>query len=155
VPPKSPRAKPRAYDKAVELLARRAHFRRELAVKLAARGYPDEEIEETLARLAAHGYLDERDTARQWLEARLARGPEGRIRLAAELSRRGAEPEVVDEVLAERLPEDDREAARQAAERWRARRSGAPRPDALARHLERKGFSPRAIRELLEEMREG
>lgn len=144
------RTKPSAYQKAVELLARRAHFRRELAAKLAARSYPEEEIEQALARLADQGYLDERETARQWLDARLARGPEGRLRLIAELSRRGADPEVIDQVVAERVPDDDREAARQAAERWQARRSGPPRPEALARHLERKGFAPGTIRGLLE-----
>lgn len=151
---KSPRTKPSAYQKAVELLARRAHFRRELAAKLAVRDYSEEQVEQALERLADQGYLDDRETARQWLDARLARGPEGRLRLIAELSRRGADPEVIDEVVAERVSDDDREAARQAAKRWQARRSGPPRPEALARHLERKGFSQRAIWELVDELRE-
>lgn len=144
--------KPSAYDKALDLLARRSHFRRELGAKLAARGYPENEIDAALDRLAERGFVDDRETARQWLEARLARGPEGRRRLSAELIRRGADSEVIDEVLAEQLPEDDRPAAREAAERWLRRRAGEPRPDALARHLERKGFAPGTIRGLLEEL---
>ena len=146
--------KPSAEDKAVELLARRSHFRRELATKLQRRGYPEEEIERALERVAGFGYLDDRITARQWVEARLSRGPEGRRRLAAELSRRGADSEVVDEVLSEALPDDDRPAAREAAERWLRRRSGSPKPEALARHLDRKGFSQGAIWEILDELRE-
>jgi regulatory protein len=146
--------KPSAVDKALELLARRSHFRRELATKLRRRGYPDEEIETALARVAGYGYLDDHATARQWVEARLARGPEGRRRLASELTRHGADSGVVEEVLSEMLPDDDRPAAREAAERWLERRSGPPRPDALARHLERKGFSEGAIWELLDELRE-
>lgn len=143
-----------AFDKAVELLGRRAHFRRELTAKLTSRGFSEDEIESALARLETLRLLDDRDTARQWLDSRLARGPEGRRRLAAELTRRGAEPEVIDEVLAERLPRDDRAAAREAAERWLTRRSGPPRPDALARHLDRKGFSQAAILDLVDELRE-
>jgi len=146
--------RPSCYQKAVDLLARRAHFRRELAAKLGARGYPEEEIGDALDRLGHQGYVDDRETARQWVDARLARGPEGRGRLTAELARRGADSEVIDEVLAERLPDDDLPLARQAAERWLARRSGPTRPETLARHLERKGFSPRSIWELIDEHRE-
>lgn len=146
--------KPSAEDKALELLTRRAHFRRELATKLGRRGYPEEEIDRALDRMTGYGYLDDRATARQWVEARLARGPEGRRRLAAELSRRGADSEVAAEVLREVLPDDDRPAAREAAERWLRRRSGSPKPEALARHLDRKGFSQGAIWEVLDELRE-
>jgi len=146
--------RPSAEGKALELLARRSHFRRELATKLLRRGYPEPEIDRALDRMAGHGYLDDRATARQWVNERLTRGPEGRRRLAAELARRGADSAIVDEVLSELLPDDDRPAAREAAERWLKRRSGSPRPDALARHLERKGFSEGAIWELLDELRE-
>lgn len=137
------------FDKAVELLGRRSHFRAQLAAKLAQRGYPDEEVAAALERLAELGYLDDRRTAGELVEARLARGAEGRRRLAAELGRRGAPPEVVREVLAERLAEDDLPLARQAAESWRRR--GGSDPRSLARHLERKGFSQRAILTLLDE----
>ena len=139
-----------AYERAVALLAQRTHFRAQLAAKLAKRGYPAGEVEEALDRLAGHGYLDDRRAAREYAEGRLARGPLGRRRLAADLARQGAPPAAVDAVLDELLPEDDRAAARQAAEAWLARRRGAAKPDALARHLEGRGFSPRAIWAALE-----
>ncbi len=131
-----------SYDKAVQLLASRPHFRRELEAKLQQRDYAAEEIEEALARLAAQGYLDDRAAARGFVESRLARG-EGRARLRAELLRRGAAEEVAEEALAELTPEDDLPAARAAAQRWE--RLGGRDPRALARHLDRKGFSRRAI----------
>lgn len=144
------RARPSCHDKALDLLARRPHFRAELAAKLAQRGYEPEEIEATLDRLAAQGFLDDLEAARQFTAGRLARGPLGRRRLASELGRRGAPEEATRSALDELTDEDDRESAREAARRWlRGRRAD---PAALARHLERRGFSQRAIVCALEEI---
>lgn len=142
-----PRSRPSCDDKAAELLARRPHFRAELERKLAARGYSGDEVAAALDRLERHGYLDDRKTAAGFAEQRLARGPLGRRRLAAELARRGAPPEAVSETL-EQLPADDRAAARKAAARWRGRGG----PAALARHLDRLGFGGAAIRAVLDEV---
>jgi len=133
---------PSCYDKSVQLLAARPHFRQELAAKLQQRGFPGEEIATALDRLTEQGYLDDRAAARSFVESRSGRG-EGRARLRAELSRRGAPDEIAEEALAELTPEDDLPAARAAAERWE--RQGGRDPRALARHLDRKGFSRRAI----------
>ena len=130
------------YDRAVHLLAARPHFRAELEAKLVQRGYPEDEIAAALDRLTAEGYLDDVRAARDFVAHRLEQKAEGRLRLKAELIRRGASEEAVDAALAE-VPEDDLEAARAAAERWA--RSHKPDPAALARHLARKGFSRRAI----------
>lgn len=141
-----------SYDKAVQLLSRRSHFRRELERKLSGRGYPQDEVEETLERLERLRFLDDRETARELVTSRLARGPLGRRRLAAELARKGADRDLADQVLDEMLPEDDRPSAREAARRWLDRKRGTPDPRALARHLERKGFSRRAIFTALEDL---
>jgi regulatory protein len=132
-----------SYDRAVRLLAGRPHFRAELSAKLAQRGYPPAEIEAALDRLTAEGYLDDVRAARDFVAHRAERKAEGRLRLKAELVRRGASGEAVAAALAE-LPEDDQEAARAAAEQWER---GHPKgdPAALVRHLVRKGFSRRAI----------
>jgi len=120
-----------------------------LAAKLAQRRFPPDEVAAALDRLAAQGYLDDRATARRFVAGRAEERGEGVHRLRGELLKRGVEPLVADEVLAELLPEDDREAARDAASRFL--RSGRQEPAALARHLARKGFSRRAIVELLRE----
>lgn len=132
-----------AYQKAVQLLGSRPHFRRELQAKLAQRGFPPEEIEEALDRLAAQGWLDDAKTAAGFVEHRLEKNSEGRLRLRAELEKRGAPPEAVEQALAS-VPEDDLEPAREAAARWE-RSHPRGEPAALARHLARKGFSRRAI----------
>lgn len=137
------------YRKALDLLARRSHFRAELRHKLERREFSPEAVEAALQRVAEDGYLDEHATARAFIEERLRRGPEGRARLRAELQRRGAPEDAIDTALTETTPEDDVEPARAAAARWRrTHRSG---PEALARHLDRKGFSRRAILTILEE----
>jgi SOS response regulatory protein OraA/RecX len=133
------------YDRACELLGVRPHFRRELQGKLLRRGHPPAEIEQALDRLERQGWLDDQVAARGLVASRLARAPEGPARLRAELERRGAAPEAIEAALAE-LPEDDLPAARQAA-----LRSPARTPEALARHLARKGFSRRAIFAVLNE----
>jgi len=136
--------KPTAFAKAVDLLARRPHFSAQLRDKLLRRGYAAEEVEAAIARLEDLGYLDDRTAARDFATGRLAREPLGRRRLAADLVQRGAPEAVISEVLDELLPADDRDAARQAAERWLARRRNPDKP-ALARYLERRGFTPSAI----------
>lgn len=132
----------RSYDKAVQLLAVRPHFRRELEAKLRQRGFPSEDIDESLARLTDQGYLDDRAAARSFVAGRAGKG-EGVARLRAELAKRGASREAIDGALSDRTDEDDLERAREVVEAWR--RKGGGDPLALARRLDRKGFSRRAI----------
>ncbi len=140
-------------QKALDLLARRSHFERELERKLARRGYGEAEIAETLERLRGDGLIDDSRTARELIASRRARAPVGRAKLRADLARRGVAPEIADEALEELTPDDDSEDARRAAERWaRGRRPGRdPEREraALARHLAGRGFSKRAIVSIL------
>ncbi len=143
--------------KVLELLSRRSHFERELERKLQKRGYEDTEIAETFERLRAEGLLDDRRTAGEFVRSRLARAPEGRRRLRAELGRRGVTNEIITETLEQETDDDDRDLARQAAERWQRTRSRPGRSRdlekaALARHLAGRGFSQRAVYSVLEEM---
>ncbi|HYH47247.1 MAG TPA: regulatory protein RecX [Thermoanaerobaculia bacterium] len=134
----------------MQLLAARPHFRRELQVKLVQRDFPEDEIESALDRLTAQGLLDDPKTAAAFVAHRQERRGEGRHRLRAELQRRGAGPEAIDQALAQ-LPDDDLDQAREAAGQWSRRRAGSEGLEsdknraALARHLERRGFSRRAI----------
>lgn len=149
------------YRKALDLLSRRSHFERELERKLGQRGYEDSEVADTVERLRGEGLLDDRATARELVRSRLARAPEGRLKLQSELARRGVAGEVAREILVDLLPDDDSELTREAAERWRRRtpraRSG-PLSDrdqaSLARHLERRGFTRRAIFSVLQDLRD-
>jgi len=141
---------PTAYGKAVELLARRAHFRAELGRKLGKKGFSEDEVEAALDRLTDQGYLDDRAVAKSFVEAKTAREPMGRRRLMADLTKKGAPSDVAAEVLDELLPRDDRDLARAAAQSWH-RRKRRPKKAALARYLERRGFTPGSIWNVLDD----
>lgn len=137
-------------QKAFDFLARRAHFRRELEAKLLQRGYEADEVELTLVDLETEGYINDLETARYFIDIQLSRGPVGRRKLFAELKRRGADEDAVTKAVDERLPEDDPNLVREAADRWQSRGGNDPR--ALARHLERKGFPGHLVMDEVERL---
>lgn len=136
------------YRKAVDLLARRPHFRAELERKLRDRSFAPDTIEGAIERLLAQGYLDDDGLAREFVQQRLRRAPEGPRKLRARLLRRGVESSIIDATLQETFVDGDLNLARDAADRWRRRHS--PDSAALARHLDRKGFSKATIVQIVE-----
>ena len=138
-----------AYRKAVDLLARRPHFEREIRFKLRDRGFVAEETETAIDRLRRIGYLDDDSCARDFARAKLRRTPMGRRRLAGELRRRGAPDDSIDLVLADPELQSDAHLARLAATKWAAR--GKRDRAALMRHLDRRGFSKSVILTVAEE----
>jgi regulatory protein len=89
-----------------------------------------------VARLRRCGYLDDDAYARRWSEARLRRGPIGRLGLEAGLLRRGVPAALAAQVAGDVL---DPLTERQAAERLIALSPGSA-PAVLSR-LSRAGFS--------------
>ena len=148
--PKPDRARPQpsSFDRAVRLLATRAHFREELRRKLADKGHAEAEIEETLARLAALGHLDDRRLATEEAERLRSRKGLARRGVAAELRRKGVAGEAIDAAL-DGGP-DERSQALEAARRWL--RTHRPDAAALSRHLDRKGFGRGEIYRTLAEL---
>ncbi len=132
-----------AYDRGLDLLARRMHFAAEMRTKLARRDYPEEEVDGAIERLAADGYLNEREAARMLVRSLKRRGY-GRRRLELDLRRRGAEETAAAAALEQVGDEDELERAGSVAARWRRAHPGRNVPS-LARHLERRGFTPRTI----------
>lgn len=141
--------RPDALDRALDLLARRPHFREELRRKLAARGYGAEEIETALGRVAALGYLADERLAGEFAVELAGRKGLGRAGIGRELARRGAPEAAIEAVLGGLDEAAELERAREAAARW-ARRGGGEAA-ALARHLDRKGFTRSAIFSVLRE----
>ncbi len=91
-------SRPNAYQKALELLSRRDHFRRELVDKLRAKDYTADEVAAAVERCRELGLVDDERVAARFVEARAVDRGWGPHRLAAELRRRG-----VDDRLAQRL----------------------------------------------------
>lgn len=151
-----PRSRPEAdasaecERRAIALLARREHSRRELERKLAARGFSPPVVAETLDRLERNGLLSSLRFISGFIAARAERGT-GPVKIRAELVQRG-------------IPSDEAAAAvREADEDWaalarrvRSKRFGADPPRDYAerarqaRFLHGRGFEPEHIDAALE-----
>lgn len=143
-----PRSSGECRQRALRLLALRTHFSTELAAKLAARGFDETAVEETIARLVDEGILDDHAAGLEFVETRLRRKPLGPARLRADLARRGLDRELVERVVDESYPEDEEMLARRSLALAAGRE-----PAAAARRLERQGFSASVIGRLVEELR--
>ena len=73
---------------ALELLARREHSRRELARKLAARGFPSDVVSAVLDQLERTGALADARFTDSFVRSRIGKG-QGPQRIRAELAQRG------------------------------------------------------------------
>ena len=138
------------FEKACDLLSRRSHFRAELERKLGERGHDEAVIDAALEKLGELGYLDDAACARALAAGPLSRRGYGPLRMRAELERRGAPAEEAAAAVAATFVDGEEEAARRVAERWLSRRPTSRA--ALARHLDRKGFSTGTVLRLAREL---
>ena len=155
-----PVSDPGCWSKALDLLSRRPHFRRELEAKLTRRGFSGEAVTATLDRLVELKLLDDRSCAKDLVDGALRRRGYGPARIRAELVRKGAPEDVVDEILAAANPADELSLAREASTRWLRGKTPAGAVESrkarerLARHLARKGFTTGVILRVLEDLPE-
>ncbi|KJE24671.1 hypothetical protein FF36_01045 [Frankia torreyi] len=106
-----------AREICLRLLATRARSRAELATTLRRRGVADDVVATVLDRLAAVGLVDDGAFAAAFVSsARTHRGL-GRQALAAELRRRGVQPDVVEAATSVLAAEDEEETARDLVRR--------------------------------------
>jgi regulatory protein len=153
---RDPRVRPELDAKAarlaaIDLLARKAWTRRELARRLARRGAPPEVAAAVVAELAERGYLDDESLALAWAEIRARVRKVGSIRLRQELGRRGVARELADRAVErafEETPELDRALA---AGRRRLPALRRARPERLAgrlaEYLLRRGYPGAIVRQ--------
>lgn len=146
----SPGAVSNCANKAMDLLARRPHFRRQLETKLLQRGFDEEQVAEVCDRLESKNLLDDLECARSLASGSLQRKAFGPRRVRIELAKRGASEDVVDRVVREIFIGGEEPLLRESAAKW-LRRYNWDR-QSLARHLERKGFSGGAILRVIDEL---
>jgi regulatory protein len=144
------RPEPSAAQRALGLLVRREHSKKELERKLVARGVDQQEASSAVARMAAEGWQDDVRFAASLARARAASGY-GPIRIRVELETHGLDEQVVCRGLAA-LAEDGRDNWTAQARDLVQRRYGSdiPRDLALRRKaadfLLRRGFDGDTIR---------
>ena len=144
---------PSALAVALALLTGRALTGGEIAVRLRRRGFDQERVAETCARLIELGCLDDRRTAAAWAESATRVRGLGPRRVREGLVRRRLPREIVEEVTAETFAAgEELRLARESLVRWERARGpagDAGRRRAAYAHLRRRGFSSSAARAAL------
>lgn len=148
-----PRQYRQALDRAVGLLAMRAHARGEIEKKLTQAHYRPAVIEMVLYKLQREGLLDDADFSRQWVQARAGRklGPR---RIAQELRMKGVAAGDIEEALEdmdeEHLIEDAAALARKGFDRAKAGEDPRKTAQRVSGMLARRGYDWDVIRAAVE-----
>lgn len=141
---------PDAYRKALGLLVRREHSRRELKRKLDARGVESQDSDNALDTLSRQGYQDDARFADMLVRTRTG-GGYGPIRIRAELGMHGIAADTIEAVLVDADP-DWLAIAREALRRRYGARPATEQSDRIKRSqfLMRRGFDGDSVRAALQ-----
>ena len=90
----------RAYNKAVELLSRRDHSRKELFDKLKLKGYGEYAFQ-AIEKLEEYGYIDDGRFAASFAQELIRLKSYGRKRVEQELYRKGIDRDIICRVISE------------------------------------------------------
>ncbi|HEX7815405.1 regulatory protein RecX [Dyella sp.] len=144
VPPKKPKRS--AYDKALGLLARREHSRRELGLKLRQGGYEGDEARSALDRLGEQHYQDDDRFAEALVRSRVGQGY-GPQRLRAELKSHGLSDARIRQCLEQAEVDWHARATDQLRRRYGTKPATDPAERARrAQFLLRRGFPAATVR---------
>lgn len=91
--PKKRRPEPSPVQRAIGLLSRREHSRKELAAKLSARGVSADDAETAVERMATEGWQDDQRFALSLARMRMSNGY-GPIRIRAEIGTHGLSEDI-------------------------------------------------------------
>ena len=142
------KSKPSAYGKALGLLARREHSRKELQQKLNRSGYARDEAGDALDRLGAQHYQDDDRFAETLIRNRAAQGY-GPMRLRAELKSHGLSDARIRGLLEAADFDWTESAAAQLRRRYGTQGSKDPAERARrAQFLLRRGFPAATVRDV-------
>ncbi len=145
----------RAKNVAYRFLTIRPRSGLEIKKKLQARGFDNEIVDAVFADLERLGYVNDREFARQWAEARVRLRGFGRRRIERELRDKGIGRDIISETLLDVAGgETELRTAQEIARRKLKTLQSIDRETCrrrLAGFLERKGFSYDVIRTVLTE----
>lgn len=145
----------KAKNYAFDLLTRRSYSRKEILDKLGRKEFSEDAIKISIETLERLGYIKDEEFARNWVESRKRLKPKGKFALRDELYKKGIDQAIVERVLAEINPSEEREMARRAAEK---KVKGYRKLDQkvakrrLFSFLQRRGFEFEIAREITEDI---
>ncbi len=140
----------RCFSAATLYLSYRPRSEPELRERLHRRGFNDDSIEDTLARLKKQGLLDDTAFAQFWTENRDYFSPRSQRLTRLELKRKGVSEEIIDRVV-DNI--DDEDSAYRAGLKKARSLSRSDYPSfrrRLGDHLKRRGFSYEVINHTVE-----
>ena len=132
-----------AMERAGRMLALRSRTEREVRDRLREAAFPEEVVEDTVARLYELELLDDEAFALEWIEERTRKKGLGPAALVAELTRKGVDRTTAESALAKSGLEEEATATAQA-EKMLRRVLRFPLPEQAAKlqqMLLRRGFS--------------
>ncbi len=149
----------RAKSTAYRLLTIRPRSGSEIKKKLEDRGFDSDVVNAVFTNLVRFGYVNDREFARQWADARIRLRGFGRRRIEQELRGKGIGRDIIAEALAGLLDNETELKTAQETARKKLKTFHSvdreTRRRRLAGFLERKGFSYDVIRTVLTETVDG
>jgi regulatory protein len=140
---------------ALYLLGRRGRTKRELQDKLTEKRYPADDIAATLTRLTGMGLLNDATFAENYARDKVAIYRRGRYRIGLDLLRKGVSRDDIDAALAT-IEEGDEQAAAESLATARLKNWNDLEPlkrrARLLSLLQRRGFSPKVVRSVIERL---
>lgn len=146
----------KAYERALSFLEKRDRTESEVKDRLLKAGFSEEAAGEALERLREAGLVNDEDYAARYIDSLMAKG-RGKLRIAAEMRKKGLSGELIRNTLEDRNPDaDERARALAAAGReWALIPEGADRRKAamkVSRKLVSLGYTYEAIGEVMSEL---
>jgi|AntRauTorcE11897_2_1112592.scaffolds.fasta_scaffold00277_8 regulatory protein len=140
----------KAYDRTIQLIARRPRSEWEVQQYLKRKSYDEEVIQQTTERLVEKGYLDDVSFAQSWIQNRRLLKPRSKRKLRQELLQKRVPEQIITDCLAYDET-DDKEVLRQLIEQKRSQTRYKDRQK-LMQYLSGQGFSYGDIKKVLEEI---
>lgn len=134
----------KAFDKCLSLLERQLYTKKQIARKLAEKGYLAETIDSAINKLGEYGYVDDKIFAKSFASANQRKSKK---ELKYKLLQKGVSAEIIENTVAEVDPETERDNAVLAAEKYMRRKE--PTKENLTKlfsYLMGKGFGAEDVK---------
>lgn len=144
--------KPLEY--ALYLLKLRDRSAGEIRHKMAVKGCDKDKIEEVILFLTDKKFLDDKKFAKNFIKNQLIIRPQGKYRLGQKLKQLYVDPKTIEDALAQIDTEEERNSAKELAERWLARRKDVDKKyEKLGQYLASRGFNYEIIKKILQNIK--
>lgn len=144
------------YDKALRFLSYRPRSEKEVRDNLQKKKVSDSIIDLIIKKLQEQKFLNDRDFAKWWIEQRTLVKPSGKRLIKIELTKKGIDKELIDEIFdsVEDLVQNELEMARKLVQRKINKYKGLGRQKIYQRlggFLSRRGFDYDTIKKSIDE----